>query len=228
MKYLYAITMLFVTPGLFASGLTASDLETTLARMDKAAAGFNAMKADVEWVSYTALVDDLSSETGTMAVRRVDGEVDLKVSFTTPYPRQLLIRGTKVESYKPRINTIEEYDVSKHKDKLDQALLLGFGVSGKFIREHYSAIVLGKESIDGQETIRLELIPTSEEMRRSVPKLEMWVSTETWQPVRQKLYQSSSGDYRVYAYSNIRINPPLKSSDFKLKTSGKVNRVRPR
>ena len=217
-----ALFCLLAVPAAFTA-----DLSSTLGKMDQAAAGFNSMAADVEWISYTALVDDKSVEAGTMAVRRKGGEVELKVDFTEPYERQLLIQGTKVESYKPRISTVEEYDISKHKDKLEQALLLGFGVSGKYISQHYDVKDLGVESIDGHETAKLELTPKSAEMRNSVPKLEMWVSTKTWQPVRQKLYQSSNGDYRIYAYSNIEINPSLKSGDFKLKTSGKVNRIKP-
>lgn len=210
-----------------APGLFAADLAQILAKMDESAAGFEAMAADVEWIGYTALVDDKTVESGTMTVRRSNGKVELMVHFTEPYERQLLIKGTKVESYKPRINTVEEYDISKHKDKIEQALLLGFGVSGKYLSENYLVALGGQEAIDGKPTVRLDLTPKSDEMKRSVPKIEMWVSTETWQPVRQKLHQTSKGDYRIYAYSNIRINPDLKSSDFKLKTSGKVNRIRP-
>ena len=103
--------------------------------------------------------------------------------------------------------------------------------TGEDLRHSESPLLVGPglrlvES-DGEQTVRLELIPKSADMKRSVPKLEMWVSTRTWQPVRQKLYQSSQGDYRIYAYSKIQVNPSLKSSDFKLKTSGKVNRIRP-
>ena len=223
MRYLFASALLALCVQVSA----AADLPGTLAQMDKASAGFESMAANVEWISYTALVDDTSSETGTMVVRRDDKGVELKVDFTQPYERQLLIKGTKVESYKPRINTVEEYDISKHKEKLEQALLLGFGVSGKYLSDNYEVKVLGEEESDGEQTVRLELIPKSADMKRSVPKLEMWVSTRTWQPVRQKLYQSSQGDFRIYAYSKIQVNPSLKSSDFKLKTSGKVNRIRP-
>lgn len=218
--------------GIAAFALTAglagaADLPTVLAKMDASAAAFKTMRAETAWSSYTALVDDLSVESGSIVVRKDGSDVEVKVDFTTPYAHQMHIDGTKAESYKPRINTIEEYDLSKHKAKVEQALLIGFGASGKAISQNYDAKVLGEESVSGHDTVHLELIPKDEKARESAPKLEMWISTRTWQPVQQKLYQSSGGDYRLYNYSEIEINPSLKSSDFKLKISGKAKRIRP-
>ena len=192
-----------------------------------ASAGYRTMRADVAWTSYTALVDDTSVESGKIVVRKEGDAIELKIDFTAPYPRQIRIDGTKFESYKPRIQTIEEYDLAKHKDKLEQALLIGFGVSGKTIAKNYDAKILGDEDLDGVSTVHLELIPKSAEMRESVPKLEMWISTATWQPVQQKLHSASGGDYRLYSYSNAEINPSLKTSDFKLQISGKAKRIKP-
>lgn len=223
MKVLVGIAVLTLTAGLAG----AADLPTVLAQMDAASANFKTMRADLAWSSYTALVDDTSVESGSIVVRKEGSDIEVKIDFTAPYARQMHINGTKAESYKPRINTIEEYDLSKHKDKLEQALLVGFGVSGKTIAKNYDAKILGEESVSGHDTVHLELIPKTEEARESVPKLEMWISTRTWQPVQQKLYQASGGDYRLYNYSEIEINPALKSSDFKLKVSGKAKRIRP-
>jgi len=212
---------------LTASFAGAADLPTVLAKMDASAATFKTMRADLDWTTYTALVDDSSVESGSIVVRKEGSDVEVKIDFTTPYPRQMHVQGTKAESYKPRINTIEEYDLSKHKDKLEQALLIGFGASGKAIAKNYDVKALGEESVSGHETVHLELIPKDAEARTSVPKLEMWVSKQTWQPVQQKLYQASNGDYTLYNYSEIEINPSLKSSDFKLKISGKAKRIKP-
>ena len=206
----------------------ATELSSTLANMDKAASGFSGMTADVKWVTYTALVDDTTVESGELSVQRPKGKsLDLKINFTDPYRKDLLVRGTKVELYKPEIATVEEYDLSNSKDKLEQALLIGFGVSGSYLRERYEVTMAGAENLDGVETVHLELTPKDADMRISMPKLEMWVSTKTWQPVQQKLHQEAAGDYRLYSYSNITINPPLSNSDFRLQLEGKVKRITP-
>ena len=198
--------------------------EQVLSNMDEAAAAWNGMRAETEWTQYTKLVDDSSVESGSVIVRRAsDGRVDLKIQFTDPYPRDLLVRGTQVEIYKPRIAMVEEYDVSKSKDKLEQALLSGFGVSGKFLRERYDVTLKGEEAVDGAQTVKLELVPKDVGMRDSIARIELWVSQKTWQPVQQRLHQPN-GDHRTYLYSNVEINPSLKDSDFKLDIPKKVKR----
>lgn len=212
---------------IFAAALSlpaAVPVEQVLANMDKAAANWTGMQAETVWTQYTKLVDDSSAEKGTMAVQRAaDGRVDLRIQFTEPYPRDLLVRGTEVQIYKPRIQTLEEYDVSKSKDKLEQALLSGFGVSGKFLREHYDVQAVGEEEVAGQQTVQLELTPKDDSMKESITRIEMWVSKTNWQPVQQRLHQPN-GDHRTYLYSNVELNPKLKDSDFRIDIPKKAKR----
>ena len=197
-----------------------------LDKMDESSAAFRGMQADLRWVTYTALVDDTSVETGDIWVRRdAAGEVDLKISFDEPARRDLLVDGTQVQMYQPKINQVSEYDLSKNKDQLEQALLVGFGVSGKFLRENYEVEFGGEETVGEQLAVKLNLTPKENTGSSSLKKLEMWVSTTTWQPVQQKLDQGD-GDYRLYSYSRIEINPGLKNADFKLDLPKKVKRVK--
>ena len=121
-----------------ASG-QASELETLLAHMDQAAAEFRGMQANLRWVKYTAIVEDESVEEGAIKVLRgKDGEFRLLVEFRVPYSYFFAVRGTKAEIYRPRIATVEEYDLSSSKAAIEQALLLGFGTGGRFLSEHYN------------------------------------------------------------------------------------------
>ena len=87
----------------------ASDLETLLARMDRAAAEFRAMQAKLRWVKYTAIVEDESVEEGVIKVLRgKDGEFRLLVEFQAPYSYFFAVRGEKAEIYRPRIATVED------------------------------------------------------------------------------------------------------------------------
>lgn len=217
---------------LLAAAPTASagmTLDGVLSEMDKASSNFRGMKADMEWMTYTALVDDKSVEKGAMRVRRLSPDAaELFLHFTDPAEKDVLVKGATVEIYKPKIKTVEEYDASKSKDKLDQALLIGFGASGKAIRKSYQAKLLGEETVAGAPSVHLELIPKDEDTRKSLQKLEMWVSMQNWQTVQMKLVQSSGGDYNLHTYTNIEVNPPLKDSDFKLNLPGGVKRIQPR
>lgn len=203
-------------------------LDAVLKEMDRASASYQGMKARVKWVKYTALVEDESVDEGMIAVRRnKTGGVDLKISFENPYEYYLLVRGTKVEIYRPKIATVEEYDLSRSRAKLEEALLLGFGTAGKFLRENYEVALEGEETAADVETVKLTLVPKDEEAKKNFSKIEMWISKATWQPVQQKFHQPSGGDYRLYTYTAVVINPKLKQSEFRLKMPKKTKRVFP-
>ena len=188
----------------------AVDLDTLLANMDRASDAYRGMQAQLSWVSYTDIVEDTSTEEGIIKVLRdKKGRINLLIEFQKPYPYFVSIQGTKVEIYRPRIATVEEYDVSKSKDALEQALLLGFGTAGRFLSEHYELKLAGEETAAGEATVKLELVPKTEKMRESMSRLEMWISTNQWQPVQQKLYGPNPGDYRLYTYTDITLNPTL-------------------
>jgi outer membrane lipoprotein-sorting protein len=206
----------------------AVDLQTLLRNMDAASAKFKGLQASVEWVKYTAVVDVKSAEQGTIQARRnKDGTVDVMIEFAKPYQYFVSVRGTKAQIYRPRIATVEEYDVSKSKDLLDQVLLLGFGTAGRFLEQNYKITLQGEETAAGEDTVKIELIPKSEELLKKIPRLEMWISKSKWHPVQEKLYEVNSGDYRLHTYTGIVFNPPQKDDQFRLKLPGNVKKVTP-
>lgn len=218
----------FLLALLLAPALPAADLDAVLANMDKASSGFQSMQAAVRWVKYTALVDDETTEEGAVVVRRARNKgVDLLIQFQKPYPYYLAIQGTKVEIYRPKIAEVQEYDLSKKREMLDQALLLGFGTAGKFLSENYNVKLIGEEQTAGHDTVKLELVPKSPEMLKNIPRIEMWISKASWQPVQQKMWQPAKGDYRLYTYTNIKPNPTLPDKAFQLKIPKGVKRVYP-
>ena len=53
------------------------------------------------------------------------------IDFTKPNPRTVAFRGRKAEIYYPKLKSVQEYDLGKRSDLLDQFLLVGFGTTGK-------------------------------------------------------------------------------------------------
>ncbi len=222
-KLLFA-ALLACTPVLLAE----PELPVILKNMDQAASKFQGMKAKIQRVNYTAIVDDKSVETGEIRVRREKSKpVTLLMEIKDPSPLILAVNGTKAEIYRPRIAQVEEYDLSQSKNTLEQAFSLGFGTAGTFLSENYQVKVLAEEAVEGQPAVKLELIPKSPEMLRRTPKIEMWVSTQNWSAVQQKVYEVGSGDYSLNTYSQIALNPGLKDSDLELKVPRNTKRVFP-
>lgn len=199
--------------------LAAAELPAVLSKMDAASTQFRGMTAKIRWVKYTKLVDDTDVESGDVWVKKdPKGAVQLRIAFTEPVRKQIRIEKTTVELFNEAINQIEEYDLKAKGNQLYEGLLLGFGVSGDDLKQRYDIKIAAEEPIDGQPTVKLAMIPKDEEDRAAGKSVEMWISTQSWQPLQQKALEHS-GDYRLVSYSAVKINPGVKSSDLALDES---------
>jgi outer membrane lipoprotein-sorting protein len=208
------------------AGAPAETLDQILARMDQNAATFKSMTAKIRQVSHFAVIKDDDVSEGTTRIKRSKRERQVLIEFTSPDEKSLALSGTKGEVYRPKLQTVEEYDLGKNRDLLEQYLLLGPGASGKDLKAEYSVRLAGEEPVNGQPAARLELIPKSKQMLQQFPRIELWISEKSGYPVQQKLYQTG-GDYIMVTYTDMIINPSLPASAFKLNLPTGVKRVFP-
>ena len=187
-------------------------LESVLGMMDRSAADFKSLSADIEHIKYTAVVQDTSTETGQIFVRH---DAKLRIDFITPDPRTILRTGDNLYIYTPKINRVEEYNIGKNRVTADQYLALGFGTKSENLKKNYQVSLVDEEELDGRKTAVLELIPNSEEVRKEIPKIHMWVDEASWLPLQQKFFEGSSGDYFLSRYRNLMKNLKIQDSRFK-------------
>ena len=223
--HLRAAIVLFLTSVLTTVSAATDELDM-FARLDRAAASFKAMKANVRWVAHTAVINDDTVDTGTMMLKRAKNETRMLVNITQPDPKSVTLQDRKLEIYYPKMQTIEEYDVGKHRDLIHQFLLIGFGTSGKDLASGYQVKVLASEVVAGQQATKMELIPKSPEVLQQLKKVEIWISDTDVYPVQQKFYLSA-GDYKLVTYTDVKMNIPLSDGDLKLKVPKDVKRVFP-
>jgi outer membrane lipoprotein-sorting protein len=194
---------------------------TILARMDKAAIKFKNMTARVTNLVHTDVISDDSTETGTVVMQKVGaGEVRGLINFLTPDKRSVSFENRKLSLYYPKINTVQEFDLGKHGEQLDQFLMIGFGTSGTALAKDYDVSVSRTATVKGFEgiqTIRLLLIPKTAEARLYVRQVELWIpETGDPYPVQEKI-SAPSGDYRVITYTELKTNQPLAPGALQLK-----------
>ncbi len=209
--------------------LAAETVEEVLARMDRIAPEFNGVKADVRKESYTAVIDDTEVEEGTMWMLRQGRrakDLRIRIEFVEPDPRSVAFSGTKGEIFYPKIETVHEYDLGKHKDLVEAFLALGFGTSGSDLAKDYKIGYLGEEEMDGQMVDHLEMVPKASSAREKLTKVELWISREGAYPLRQKFY-TPSGDTTTISYSNVEINPGLTEEKLTLDLPPGVKREYP-
>ena len=223
--------LLALLPARASAGLAGSPaadrLEEVLSKMDAAAARFRALTAQLSYTKVTLVVDDRTTETGSIYFKKDRGGKGFKVliEFTQPEPKTVLFRDNKASIYYPKIAQIEEYDLGKNRERVEQFLLLGFGAPGHELLKAYSVTLAGEMNLNGTPTVKLDLTPQGS-LTRNLRKVELWLSRDTWQPVQQQ-FTEPSGDYLITHYSDVRETPGLPDSQFQIKTSGKVKRVRP-
>jgi outer membrane lipoprotein-sorting protein len=187
--------------------------EDVLAKLDQSAAKFNSMTATLTRLTYTKVIDDKSVEQGQIALRKISPrDIQVLINFEKPDPRMVSFRGRKAEIMYPKLKTVQEIDLGKRTDLIDQFLLVGFGTSGQELQSNYTVKYVGDETIAGQKTHRLQLTPK----REKVQAMELWIAESGGYPVQQKFVQPS-GDYYLFTYQDVKLNPQLGNEAFTMK-----------
>jgi outer membrane lipoprotein-sorting protein len=199
--------------------------ESVLNKMDRVASDFRSLTADIEQIKYTAVVNDTSSETGQIFVRR---DQKMRIDLTKPDPKTILRTGDSLFIYTPKINRVEEYNLGKHRDIIDQYMRLGFGTKSQDLRKSYDIKLTAEEEIEHRKILLLELTPKSEEVRKQITKIQMWVDESSWLPIQQKFFEASGGDYFLVKYSNMMKNLKIDDSKFKPDWPKNATRIKPR
>jgi outer membrane lipoprotein-sorting protein len=199
-------------------------LNQVLAQLDRGASSFRTLSAHVERTKVTVVVNDRSTESGEFYVRR-DGK--MRLDLTAPDTRTILRNGDSLFIFTPRIKQVDEYNLSKHRDLVDQFLLLGFGTSSHMLDKEFLITLQGEQTIGDRKTILLELTPKSEEVRNQISKIQLWIDEATWLPVQQKFFETGTQDYFIIAYSNVVRNAPLNSDLFKPRWPKGTKRIKP-
>jgi len=204
----------------------ADDPGAVLDRIDRAGAAFRSMSANIRRVSHTAAINEDNVDSGTVLLKRGHRrDLRMLIDLTDPDRKTVAFSGHTVEIYYPKIQTVDEFDVSKFKELLEQFFLLGFGTSRAELQASYNLRLVGPVTVDGQKTELLELIPKSKEVLQHLVKLEMWVA-ENGYPMQQKFYEKG-GDYELATYSAVKINPDPPDAALKLKLPKNVKREFP-
>jgi outer membrane lipoprotein-sorting protein len=187
-------------------------LDSVLKQLDTQAADFHSLTADLERTKVTVVVNDKSTQSGQIFVRR-DGK--MRIELTQPDPQTILRDGDNFYIYNPKIHRVEEYNLGNKKSVVDQFLLLGFGTSGSSLKESYTITLRGEETLDNHKVIVLELLPKTDEVKRQLSKIQLWLDESTWLSAQQQFYETGSGDYFIVRYKNMARNVKIPDSQFK-------------
>ena len=204
----------FALPLLAAQG---EPLQAIFARMDAAAASFRGMSAKIRRVSHTAVINEDNVDSGTILLKRSKPkDMRMLVVLVEPDQKSVMLQGRKLDMYYPKIQTVQEFDLGKNRELLDQFFLIGFGTNSRDLESAYAIRPLGSENVGSEKTERLELTPKSKEVLQHLKKFELWISDSSGYPAQQKFYLPG-GDYMMVTYTDLKVNPDLPDTALKLK-----------
>jgi outer membrane lipoprotein-sorting protein len=200
--------------------------DAVLARMNNESSNFHQISAKLTKSDYTAVLNDAQSESGQMWLKRNGSDIVMRTDFSAPQSRSVAVGRGTAQIYYPKINTVQIYDMGKAGVLVDQFLVLGFGSSGKDISKNYIVKLAGEETINGEKASRLELTPKSPKVSDQISKVELWIPLNAGHPIQQRVTQPG-GDYYLFAYSDIKLNPGLPESAFRLELPAGVKKEYP-
>lgn len=233
MKHFLLVAAVLISMCAFAQKPGAAgqgDLESVLAKMDQASAGFKSAQASFQWDQYQKMFKETDVQNGTVYFRRNNNNkgTDAAFDITSPAPKVILFtsKDGKLRIYEPRIEQVTQRDVTKNKSDVEAVMSLGFGGRGNDLPRSYQVTMTGWETVDNVKTAKLELIPKDDKFRNVVSRILLWIDPERDISLKQQFFEPS-GDYRLAHYTGIKLNEKISDDVFKLKTSSKTKVVTP-
>jgi outer membrane lipoprotein-sorting protein len=195
----------------------ADSLDQVLKRMDEAVPQFKSMTANIKRVQFTKLFDDSDVKPGTVRMRRDKNAPTAIWDFTGDDPETIFLAGHTGSRYLPKAKVVQLYDVGKSLSVMQESLLLGFGATSADLRKIYDITLGGEESAAGKRTTRIQFTPKSKDLKDLFTKIDLWIPDGESNPVQEKIWTGTKGDYILMTYTDTKINPGLPDSEFQFK-----------
>jgi len=122
-------TLLFILSTVFCSWMARgamaaqshgpTTVDGVLRQLDRSSKDFHSLSADVERTKVTVVVNDKSTENGSLLVRGDKMLLEMKA----PNARTILRTGDNLFVYTPGLNRVEEYNLAQHRGLVDQRTL---------------------------------------------------------------------------------------------------------
>lgn len=184
-------------------------LKDALREIERQAKDFKSMIARVEVVRLDPQGNEISRGSGNAYISK-DGIIRYDVDNDN---RTVLVERKRVSIYDGAAEQVERFSLSKHKDRLEPFIRLGFSTTGKELDDGYLLTMLGEEQIGEGRTLGIEMTPKRERIRETVGKVRLWIDQAAWMPKRQEITDTQGGNTLILTYSgmarNLKLNPEL-------------------
>jgi outer membrane lipoprotein-sorting protein len=192
------------------------DKDKILRRLDQAAANFRSTSADFQFDTYlTDPIPDQETQKGTVYYERAGKNfrmaAHIREDNKKPVEKVYTFSGGVFRLFEG--GNLNQVTTFSQASKFESYLMLGFGASGAELEEKWTANYLGTEMLDGVKTDKLELIAKDPAVRKTIPKVTLWLDTSRAVSLKQ-VFDEGEGQSRVCYYTDIKVNQPLPKGAF--------------
>jgi outer membrane lipoprotein-sorting protein len=194
----------------------AQDLASVLAKLDAAAKNFHTTTASFEFDTVqTDPIPDTDIQKGAVYYQRSGTTFQMAAHLEQRNGRPaattyILSGGVFRLSESGKESDAKSYNQAT---KYESYLRLGFGASGADLQAKWDIKYLGKETIDGVATDKLELVAKDPNVRNLFAKVTIWLDTAHAVSLKQ-LFDEPDGTTRTCHYTKIEVNQPLPKGAF--------------
>jgi len=218
----------WMLPAACAQQQSSASLRSVLVQIDAAAKNFRSAQADFEWDQYERVVDNTDIQTGTIDFLRNGDTTEMAAHVKKfngqPDAKEVVYKDGVLEFYQPAIDQMTVLHAGKNQARFESFLTLGFGGSGSALEKNWEITDQGRETIDGVQTIKLDLVGKQASVRSMFTHITVWMDPTRALSLKQQFFEPS-GDVRTAFYRNIRYNKRVPASAFHIKTDAKTNTV---
>jgi hypothetical protein len=197
-----------------------------VAQMDAASKQLHNVQANVQFDTFTKLVNDHDISSGTMFVERQGSSENMSASYTdaaSPSAAKVLVySGGVLQMYSPGTKQVDIFKAGANQARYESFLTLGFGGSGTDLQAAWTITDKGLEVIDGIRTEKLELVSKDPNVKKMFSLVTIWVDPARDVSLKQ-IFLQPSGDFRTAVYSNIRLNGKIDKKPYVI--DPKANKV---
>jgi outer membrane lipoprotein-sorting protein len=185
-------------------------LDDAVRQIERQAKDFDTGMARFEMVRSAEDGTEVSTLTGTAFFNK-----DGRMRFNIDGGQQVIfVDRSTVSHYNSEANAVEEYSLSKHKDRLEPFVRLGFSTTGSDMKKDYLITIIGEENIGDSRTVVMELTPEKDKVRETVRLVRLSINQASWMPVRQVFKSTNDGTTLTMTYTGMARNLKLKPDLF--------------
>ena len=186
-------------------------LDAAIRQIERQANDFDTGMARIESVWTSDDGTETSRSTGTGFIHE-DGNMRYNIDGGQ---RVTFVDRHTVSLYNAETNTVEEYSLREHKDRLEPFVRLGFSTTGKDMEDDYLITIIGEEDIGDARTLVMELTPERDSVRETVRLIRLYIDQASWMPVRQVFKATKDGSTLTMTYTGMARNLDLKPELFR-------------